>query len=74
MLQVLKQCGDDFSRENIMKQAANLKDEVCRSLLPGITVNTSPTNYHPIQAMQLAKWDGKTWVRFGDIMSGRAAA
>ena len=70
MLQVLKQCGDDFSRENIMKQAANLKDFDDPVLLPGIKVNTSPTNFHPIKAMQLMKWDGKTWVPFGGIIEG----
>jgi branched-chain amino acid transport system substrate-binding protein len=70
MWQVLKQCGTDFSRENIMKQAANLHDPYDPILLPGIQVNTSPTNFHPIKAMQLQKWDGKTWVRFGDVISG----
>jgi branched-chain amino acid transport system substrate-binding protein len=70
MLQVLKQCGDDFSRENIMKQAANLKNFDVPVLLPGIKVNTSPTNFHPIKAMQLMKWDGKTWVPFGGIIEG----
>ena len=70
MQQVLKQCGDDFSRENIMKQAANLKDFDARLLLPGIKVNTSPSNFHPIKAMQLMKWDGKSWVPFGDIIAG----
>src|SRR5580658_4743988 len=70
MLQVLKQCGDDFSRENIMKQAANLKDFDDPMTLPGIRINTSPTNFHPIKAMQLMKWDGKTWVPFGGIIEG----
>ena len=56
--QVLKQCGTDFSRANIMKQAANLKDLEVPVLLPGIKVNTSPTNFHPIRQMQLQKWDG----------------
>jgi branched-chain amino acid transport system substrate-binding protein len=70
MAQVLKQCGTDLSRENIMKQAANLKDFDDRVTLPGIKVNTSPTNFHPIKAMQLMKWDGKTWVPFGDIIEG----
>ncbi len=74
MMQVLHQCGNDLSRENIMKQAANIKGEVCATLLPGITVNTSPTDFHPIQQMQLAKFDGKTWVRFGNVMSGGATA
>jgi hypothetical protein len=55
MLQVLKQCEGNFTRENIMKQAANLHDPELPTLLPGIKVNTSPTNYHPIRQMQLAK-------------------
>ena len=70
MLKVLQQCGDDFSRENIMRQAANIKDYVDPMTLPGIKINTSPTNFHPIKAMQLMKWDGKTWVPFGDIIAG----
>ena len=70
MRQVLKQCGEDFSRENIMKQAANLKEFENPVLLPGIKVNTSPTNFHPIKAMQLVRWDGKTWAPFGDIIQG----
>jgi branched-chain amino acid transport system substrate-binding protein len=69
MLQVLKQCNGDFSRENIMKQAANLKDFELPTLLPGIKINTSPSNFHPITQMQLQKWDGKTWVLFGDVIS-----
>jgi branched-chain amino acid transport system substrate-binding protein len=72
MVQTLKQCGNDLSRENIMKQATNLHDAHDVILLPGITVNTSPTNYHPIKAMQLQKWDGKTWVRFGSIIEGQS--
>ncbi len=70
MLQVLQQCNGDFSRENIMKQAANLRDLALPTLLPGIKANTSPTNFHPIKAMQLQKWDGKTWVLFGDVLQG----
>lgn len=70
MLQVLKQCDGDFSRPNVMKQAANLHDAYDPILLPGIKVNTSPTNFHPIKAMQLQKWDGKTWERFGDVIEG----
>ena len=69
-VQVLKQCGGDLSRENIMKQAANLTDLAVPTLLPGITVNTSPTNYHPIRQMQLMKWTGTTWQRFGTIIRG----
>jgi len=70
MWQALKQCGTDFSRANIMKQAANLNDAYDPVLLPGIKVNTSATNFHPIKAMQLQKWDGKTWVRFGNVIEG----
>ena len=70
MLKVLKQCDGDFSRENIMKQVTNLHDVSNPLLLPGIKINTSPTNYHPIRAMQLEKWDGKTFVRFGDVIQG----
>jgi branched-chain amino acid transport system substrate-binding protein len=68
--QVLKQCGTDFSRANIMKQAANLKDLDVPVLLPGIKVNTSPTSFHPIHQMQLQKWDGKAWKLFGPVLEG----
>jgi hypothetical protein len=66
--QVLKQAGNDLSRANIMKQAANLKDFEIDMLLPGIKVNTSPDNYYPVQQMQLMRWNGKQWERFGDLM------
>jgi branched-chain amino acid transport system substrate-binding protein len=70
LVQALKQCGTDFSRANIMKQAANLKDLEVPVLLPGIKVNTSPTNFHPIRQMQLQKWDGTGWKRFGSVLQG----
>jgi ABC-type branched-subunit amino acid transport system substrate-binding protein len=70
LMQTLKQCNGDFSRENVMKQATNLHDLVLPTLLPGIKINTSPTNYHPVKAMQLERWDGKSWVLFGDIIEG----
>ena len=70
MLQVLKQCGNDLSRENIMRQAGNLSEMEIATLLPGVKVSTSPTNFHPIRSMQLSKWDGKTWALFGDIITG----
>ncbi len=72
MMQILKQCGGNFTRENIMKQAANLKDFDPGTLLPGIKVNTAPTNFHPIRAMQLQKWTGKTWSLFGNVIEGAA--
>ena len=69
MVQVLKQCGNDLSRENIMKQAANIKDLELPMLLPGMKINTSPTNYSPIRQMQLAKFDGESWQLFGDLIT-----
>jgi len=70
MWQVLKQCDGNFSRANVMTQAANLHDAYDPVLLPGIKVNTTPTNFHPIRAMQLQKWSGTTWQRFGDVIEG----
>ncbi len=69
LVQVLKQCGNDLSRENIMKQAANLKDLALPMLLPGIKVNTSPTDHYPIEQMQLMRWNGKQWARFGELLN-----
>jgi len=68
LVQVLKQCGSDFSRENILKQAENLKNVEFPLLLPGIKVNTSPTDHAPIEQEQLAKFDGERWVLFGDLL------
>jgi hypothetical protein len=68
MEQVLKQCGDDLTRENVMRQAANLKDLQLPMLLPGIRINTSPADFYPIKQVQLMKFDGKQWVRFGEVM------
>jgi branched-chain amino acid transport system substrate-binding protein len=67
---VLEQCGDDFSRENIMHQAASLNDLELPVLLPGIRVNTSPSNFHPIRQMQLARWTGTAWELFGQVLAG----
>src|SRR5689334_24052674 len=68
MTQVLKQCGNDLSRENIMKQAANVKNFELPLLLPGIKVNTSPTDFAPIEQEQLAKFDGEKWSLFGEVI------
>ena len=68
LVQVLKQCGDNLTRENVMKQAANLKDFDTGLALPGIRINTSPTDFAPIQAIQLVKFDGKTWGLFGEVL------
>jgi branched-chain amino acid transport system substrate-binding protein len=70
MVQVLKQCNGDFSRANVMKQAESLHDVDIPVLLPGIKIGTSATNHRPIKAMQLQRWDGKTWQRFGDLIEG----
>ena len=70
MHQILKQCGTDFSRQNIMKQAANLQNFNPGTTLPGIVANTSPTNFHPLKAMQLQSWNGKTWKLFGEVIQG----
>jgi len=70
MRHVLEQCKGDFSRENVMKQATSINGLEVPVLLPGIKVNTSPTNYHPIRAMQLQTWDGAKWVRFGEVIEG----
>ena len=68
MVQVLKQCGDNLTRENVMKQAANLKNYRTEVLLPGIHVNTSPTDYAPIEAMQLIRFDGSKYVSMGKVI------
>jgi len=67
MVQVLKQCGNDLSRENIMRQAASVKAFELPLLLPGIKVNTSPTDFAPIEQEQLAKFDGERWALFGEM-------
>ncbi len=69
MVQVLKQCGNELSRDNIMRQAANLKDLELPLLLPGIKINTSPTNYSPIHQMQLSRFNGESWELFGEVLT-----
>jgi branched-chain amino acid transport system substrate-binding protein len=70
LVQVLQQCGDDLTRENVMRQAANLKDLQLSMMLPGILINTSSTNFRPIRQMQLQRFDGERWVLFGEIVGG----
>jgi ABC-type branched-subunit amino acid transport system substrate-binding protein len=70
LVQALKQAGSNLSRDNIMKQALNIKDMQLPMMLPGIKVNTSPTDYYPIEDMQMMRWSGKQWVRFGNLLSG----
>ena len=66
LVEVLKKCGDNLTRENIMRQAASL-DHVSPMLLPGVNVKTGPDDFFPIERQQLQRWDGKNWVRFGKV-------
>jgi branched-chain amino acid transport system substrate-binding protein len=70
LIRVLKQCGDDLSRENVIRQAANLHDLQLGMLLPGITINTSPIDFAPIKQMQMQRFNGQTWELFGPILTG----
>ncbi|KJC33577.1 branched-chain amino acid ABC transporter substrate-binding protein [Bradyrhizobium sp. LTSP885] len=69
LVQVLKQCGDNLTRENVMKQAANLQDFRTEVLLPGIKINTGPSDFAPISQLQLMKFKGEKWELFGDVIS-----
>jgi branched-chain amino acid transport system substrate-binding protein len=68
LVQVLKQCGDDLTRANIMRQAANLKNLQLPLALPGIKINTSPTDFYPFESLQLQRFDGKQWVLYGSVI------
>jgi branched-chain amino acid transport system substrate-binding protein len=70
LVQVLKQCGDDLTRENVMKQAASLKDFETDTLLPGIKINTSPKDFAPISQLKMMRFKGEKWDLFGEIISG----
>ncbi len=70
MVHVLKQCGDNLTRANLMKQAASLRNYSVAGLLPGIEINTGPTDFAPVSQLQLMRLKGDTWERFGDIISG----
>jgi branched-chain amino acid transport system substrate-binding protein len=72
MHETLKKCGDNLTRENVMKQAANSQKLRVPLLLPGITVNTSSTDYFPLQAVQLQRFKGESWELFGDVMSAES--
>jgi branched-chain amino acid transport system substrate-binding protein len=67
--QVLKQCGDNLTRENVMRQAASMKGFTVDTLLPGVTINTGVQDYAPIQSVQLMRFNGSQWERFGEILS-----
>jgi branched-chain amino acid transport system substrate-binding protein len=71
LMKVLTACKDDFSRDNIMKQAASLHEVPLPLLLPGMTVSTDADDYLPFQQLRLRRFDGKSWVGFGDILDDR---
>ena len=71
MAETLRRCGDLLTRENVMRQAANLKDLKFGLLFDGITVNTSPTNYFPITQMQLLRFKGEMWEMYGPVLEGK---
>jgi branched-chain amino acid transport system substrate-binding protein len=70
VVHVLKACGDELTRENVMKQAADLHELSLPMLLPGITVNTSPTDFAPVKQVQMARFNGERWVLFGPVLTG----
>ena len=72
MHEVLKRCGDELTRANLMKQAASLRALEIPMLLPGIKINTSPTDFYPIQAVRLQRFKGETWELFGDVLSNES--
>jgi ABC-type branched-subunit amino acid transport system substrate-binding protein len=74
LVQVLTQCGDDLSRENIMRQAASLKNYRSPIILPDITINTGPTDFHPIKQMRLVQFDGTAWQPIGDVIDSAFAS
>jgi branched-chain amino acid transport system substrate-binding protein len=70
MARVLQQCGDDLTRENVMKQAASLTNFTPDVLLPGISINTSATDFAPVEQMRMVRLKGEKWELFGDVISG----
>ena len=70
LIEVLKQCGDDLTRGNVMRPAANLHSLQLGMLLPGITIYTGPLDFAPVKQMQMQRFNGRTWERFGLILNG----
>jgi branched-chain amino acid transport system substrate-binding protein len=70
LVSVLRACGAELTRANVMKQAANIHDQKLPMMLPGITISTSPDDFAPVKQMQLAKFDGTTWRLFGEVIAG----
>ena len=70
LISVLKACGNDLTRVNVMKQAANIRDQKLPMVVPGIVISTGTDDFAPIKQMQLQKFDGNTWRPFGEVISG----
>jgi branched-chain amino acid transport system substrate-binding protein len=70
MVKVLQMCGDNLTRENVMKQAASLKDFTTDTLLPGVKITTAANDFAPIEQLQMMRFKGEKWERFGDVISG----
>jgi branched-chain amino acid transport system substrate-binding protein len=71
LARILQKCGDDLSRENIMRQVTHIEHMSLPMLQPGVVLDTSPTDYVPVKQMRLVRFDGKTWVPFGEAIDGR---
>ena len=74
LVEVLTRCGNDLTRENVMRQAATLKDYEVDVLLPGIKINTSPTDFYPIEQMQMRRFNGTAWELFGPVITGEVGS
>jgi branched-chain amino acid transport system substrate-binding protein len=69
--QVLRQCGDNLTRENVMRQAASMKGFAIDTLLPGVAISTSSQDFAPIQSVQLMRFNGTLWERFGEVLTSK---
>ena len=69
MAETLKRCGDDLTRENVMRQAASIKDLEVPLLVPGSRANTTPTDFYPVKDLQMSRMEGRHWIAFGPLMS-----
>ena len=70
LVRVLQQCGDDLSRENVMRQATNIRNFIPTMLLPGLSINIGPKDYAPIKQVQLTKFEGERWMPLGAPVEG----
>ena len=74
LIQVLKQCGNDLTRQNVMRQAADLHNLQLEMVLPGITIDTSPTDFAPLEQMRMVRFNGQTWSQFGPVLDSSETA